>query len=116
MKRIVGGEDSEAILHRMATAYFDDPIEEFIHSGKCICFTGKFISGARREVEAKAKSLGASTHPNISSKVNAVIIGSLASRDWRFSNHGRKIEKALKLQSEGHEMIIISEKVWIEHT
>jgi len=44
------------------------------------------------------------------------VIGTLASSDWRFSSHGRKIEKAIKLKEEGLPMVIIAEQTWFSHT
>ena len=50
----------------------------------------------------------------MSRAVNYLVIGTLASRDWRFSSHGRKIEKAVKLRGQGVPIRIISERVWLK--
>ncbi|MDX7612147.1 BRCT domain-containing protein [Aeromonas caviae] len=42
-----------------------------------------------------------------------LIVGSLASRDWMFTSHGRKIEAAIKNREEGHDIRIINEEDWV---
>jgi len=93
---------------------FSSDIECFTHDGKTICFTGAFVNGKRASIENVAKELGATTVGNVTKKVDALIIGTFSSQDWRFSSYGRKIEKALKQQSKGHNIIILSERQWIK--
>ena len=45
--------------------------------------------------------LGAQTNSSINKSVNYLVIGTLASRDWLYTSHGRKIEKALLLKRGG---------------
>jgi len=44
-----------------------------------------------------------------------LVIGTLASRDWCFSCHGRKIEKAIKLKEKGAPVVIITERTWLQY-
>ncbi len=37
------------------------------------------------------------------------------SRDGRFSSHGRKIEKAIKLKEKGMPVVIITERTWLKY-
>ena len=49
---------------------------------------------------------------NVTKKINYLVIGTLSSRDWKFSSHGRKIEKAISYRDdEGVELEIISEEM-----
>lgn len=115
IKSISGQRFEETgIAHGMSTDFFGEDLDNFQHKGQCICFTGKFISGTRSTVETKAQQLGASVKNSISKDITAVVIGTLASRDWRFSSHGRKIEKAIKLRAEGVPLIIITEETWLK--
>ncbi len=50
----------------------------------------------------------------MSKEVDYLVIGTLASRDWRFSSHGRKIENAIALQKSGHPIVIINERTWLK--
>lgn len=96
----------------MATEFFAD---EGVMSlqGKAVCFTGKFFSNTRFNLEQQAKLLGAEPLKAMSKKVNVLIIGSLANRDWMFTSHGRKIEAAIKNREEGHDIRIINEEDWV---
>ncbi|EOK6384613.1 NAD-dependent DNA ligase, partial [Escherichia coli] len=41
-----------------------------------------------------------------------LVIGTLSSRDWKFSSHGRKIEKAISYRDDnGAKLKIISEEM-----
>jgi len=53
--------------------------------------------------------LGASVKQNVTKKVAVLVIGTIASRDWQFSSHGRKIEKAIKLKEKGSPVVIMTE-------
>jgi len=54
--------------------------------------------------------MGAETSPNISKDVDYLVIGTLASRDWLYTSHGRKIEKALLLKRKGVNITVITER------
>ncbi len=54
--------------------------------------------------------MGAETSPNISKDGDYLVIGTLASRDWLYTSHGRKIEKALLLKRKGVNITVITER------
>ncbi|MDP5146034.1 BRCT domain-containing protein [Shewanella sp. ULN5] len=98
----------------------DNPTQQFdtpsiiSHEGVGFCFTGKFRTGSRSEIESQAKNLGASLTkklPTLATKY--LVVGSLSSRDWAYSSHGRKIEHAKSMQQKDHEIYIISEEQWL---
>lgn len=95
---------------------FSDETCEFNHQDNTICFTGKFVCGTRSVVENSAKEKGANITKSITKKLNTLVIGTLASRDWRFTSHGRKIEKVLELKQNGAEIVILSERHWLKLT
>lgn len=94
------------------TECFDD-ISDIPHDNIGFCFTGKFKSGSRKTVESKAQSLGAMTSKVVLLCTQFLVIGTLASRDWKFQSHGRKIEKAMSLKEKGHDIYVISEEHWL---
>jgi len=102
--------EETALAHGMSTEFFEDAVDSFSHEGQCICFSGRFITGTRKVVETTAQKLGAAVKSNVTTDVTALVIGTLASRDWRFSSHGRKIEKAMKLKEKGVPVVIITER------
>jgi len=103
------------LAHGMSTEFFGELLDSFSHDGQCLCFTGKFITGPRRVVESTAQRLGASVKGGVTNDVTALVIGTLASSDWRFSSHGRKIEKAIKLKEKGLPVVIITEQTWLKY-
>lgn len=116
IKSICGQRFEETgIAHGMSMEFLEDFLDEFTHQGQCLCFTGKFITGPRKAVESTAQQLGASVRSDVTNDVTALVIGTLASRDWRFSSHGRKIEKAIKLKATGASVVIITERTWLNY-
>lgn len=105
-------EETGMVENAAADILCGDP-SGFSHQGKKICFTGKFIYGSRSVIENRAEEMGAHITKNVTKKLDALIIGTLASRDWRFSSHGRKIEKAIDMNQAGSEILILNEERWI---
>ncbi|MEL5348139.1 BRCT domain-containing protein, partial [Serratia nevei] len=80
-------------------------------NGKVFCLTGVFMAGKRSIVEERVKAAGGHVIGNITKKLDYLVIGTLSSRDWKFSSHGRKIEKAISYRDEeGAKLKIISEE------
>ncbi|MBD5740580.1 BRCT domain-containing protein, partial [Citrobacter freundii] len=80
--------------------------------GSTFCLTGVFLAGKRSHVEDMATKNGGLISGNVTKKINYLVIGTLSSRDWKFSSHGRKIEKAIAYRDdEGVELEIISEEM-----
>jgi hypothetical protein len=59
-------------------------------------------------------ALGASANDSPTNKTSYLVIGSIGSTDWVHSTHGRKIEKAVRLRTEGRPIHIIAEEYWAE--
>ncbi|MGN4933320.1 BRCT domain-containing protein [Aeromonas rivipollensis] len=113
IKQITGEHFTETGLAvGMATKIFADGNVMSIF-GKRVCFTGKFFSDTRFNLEQHAKALGAEPVKSMSKMVNVLVIGGLASRDWMFTSHGRKIEAAIKAREEGCDIQIINEEDWV---
>lgn len=107
--------EETGLAHGMSTEFFEDLLDSFSHDGQCLCFSGKFITGTRKVVESTAQKLGAEVKSDVTNGVTTLVIGTLASRDWRFSSHGRKIEKAIKLKEKGVPVTIITERTWLNY-
>ena len=96
-----------------ATDFFGEAIELLNIEGKSICFTGKFLSGSRKIMESLAKENGAEIRTGIAKDLDFLIIGSMASQDWKFSSHGRKIEAVLNNKEQGSKTHIVNEETWM---
>lgn len=91
-----------------------DPMPEITHQDKTFCITGTFASGERKEVEGEIIHRGGATSRAITTKVDYLIIGEFASKDWAHKSFGRKIEKAIDYREKGHGVSLVSERHWIE--
>lgn len=79
-----------------------------------VCFTGDFLYGTRAACERLVLKVGAMCVDNVSKKVDILVIGTRVSPDWAHTSFGRKIQRAVELQQEGHSVEIISEKRMME--
>ena len=93
-----------------ATEIWEDKVDQVNLPDSIFCLTGDFVSGDRNTVESMLKLRGASISTNVNKTVDFLIIGTLASRDWLYTSHGRKIEKALLLKRDGSEISVITER------
>lgn len=105
--------EENGIACGMATSVFTHSVDNLDWEGKKICFTGRFLSATRRELQQKARELGANISTTITKDLDLLFIGTLASWDWRFSSHGRKIEKALGYNQSGSAIKILDEDAWL---
>lgn len=97
-----------------ADFFLDDVNDLAGYAGCQVCFTGKSVTLRRADLRDDASGRGFQVSDNISKKVRIVVVGLAASRDWRFTSFGRKIEKALKLKAEGQDILIIGERSWMQ--
>lgn len=80
--------------------------------GKVFCLKGVFMAGKRSHVEDILKRSNGLISNTVTKKIDYLVIGTLSSRDWRFSSHGRKIEKAISYRdNEGVGLKVISEEM-----
>lgn len=92
---------------------FCDDVRRFSFQGKFVCFTGKFLVGTRKQCMADAETLGASVKSSVTSELDVLVVGAVTSRDWRFQNFGRKIERAMSLRMDYGSPTILSERQWV---
>ncbi len=100
----------EELSLEASTEVWADPVDEIKVAGSVFCLTGDFVSGERSVVNEKLRLLGGETSPNVNKKVDYLVIGTLASRNWLYTSHGRKIEKALHLKRKGLGIKTITER------
>ncbi|WP_076722003.1 BRCT domain-containing protein [Cronobacter sakazakii] len=98
----------------LATRLPVDDIADVKVSGKAFCLTGIFLAGKRSAIEDLIQKQGGTISSGVTKKIDYLVIGTLSSRDWRFSSHGRKIEKAVTYRDDGAQIKIITEEMLIE--
>lgn len=113
LSQIVGGtiEDTGAAAGN-STQYGVDEPDSIQFENASFCFTGAFVTGTRNTCEQLVIAKGATTIASVNKSLNYLVIGSLASRDWIGSSHGRKIEKAMHYKETGSPILIIHEETW----
>lgn len=110
---IVGNRfETTGIAYGLSTEFCCQAIDALVHSGRTFCFTGTLSLGPRAEAERLISNRGGRVIKSVTRDLNVLVVGAIASRDWRFSAHGRKIEKALKYQTAGLPLVIINERTW----
>lgn len=113
---MVGGTlDETGAVSGMATRLPVDAITAMPVAGRSFCFTGKFLFGSRAACSAAVEGMGGVVVPDVRKSLDYLIIGAMSSRDWAYSSHGRKIEKAVGYRDRGAPLRILSEEVWTEH-
>lgn len=109
------GKPGQPLEANLSTALpFDSPMPDLFFDGEAYCLTGRFAYGSRKECQLEIQALGGSIHKNPLKSGCIVVVGTLGSRDWMHSTHGRKIEQAIKYRESGCPVGIISEDHWID--
>ena len=82
-------------------------------ANRSLCFTGQFLFGTRSACERASISRGAACLSTVTKKLDYLVIGEMASRDWKNTTHGTKIENAIEVRKQGGRLRIVSEAQWI---
>ncbi|SXF83142.1 BRCT domain-containing protein [Klebsiella variicola] len=107
----IGCDLDSGVVDGLATRLPIDDVADLKIQGKVFCLTGAFVAGKRSIVEGLIVKNGGSVTEGITKKLDYLVIGTLSSRDWKFSSHGRKIEKAINYRDGGGKLKIISEEI-----
>jgi NAD-dependent DNA ligase len=92
-----------------------DDIGSMKIKGNIFCFTGNFLYGKRSACELAITERGGTAIPGIRKDLNYLVLGTMASRDWAHTSHGRKIEEAIEFKKDNCPVFIISEKQWVKY-
>ncbi|MBN6367464.1 BRCT domain-containing protein [Providencia rettgeri] len=85
-----------------------DDIDSLDLYGASFCLTGNFVIGKRSIVSKMIEDAGGSVIDRVTQSTDYLVIGGLSSRDWRYSTHGRKIEKAIDDRDSGKSSVKIT--------
>jgi NAD-dependent DNA ligase len=83
-------------------------------NGKTFCITGVLKSGNRASLEKIISNLGGIPTKNLTKKTDYLIIGDNGNPAWAFACYGRKVEKALDLRKNGHNISLVHEFDFID--
>ena len=111
VNQVTGNDNSVPdVSYESSTEVWEDEVDDIKVAGSMFCLTGEFVSGDRNSVDTNLRLRGAETSPNVNKNVDYLVIGTLASRDWLYTAHGRKIEKAQLLKRKGVNINCITER------
>lgn len=113
LTKIVGGE--QLIENQSTKLPLDDPQPEIEIKDHSFCFTGVFTFAPRDVMKQKVKELGGIVLDRVTTKLDYLVIGDLASRDWVHSNYGRKIEDAVRFRKRLGNPSILAELTLVKH-
>lgn len=106
------GNPPEGSTARYSTRLDCEDESDIVFAARSFCFTGKFECGERKECQRLTSERGGVIRKTVTLDLDYLVIGTLASRDWANSNHGRKIEAALVNRDKGGVTSIVSEDHW----
>ena len=111
-KNVSGNEFSDTGLAISAsTAAVQDEVAISEIKGCEIVITGKLVGfKSRAELVAKLEAQGAKVKGKVTRSTNILVVGGIASRDWKHTSSGNKIKDAMKLKNDGREIAIVSEE------
>jgi NAD-dependent DNA ligase len=114
LQQLAGGAFSEtgALPDGSSELGFDIPAE-IQFASRVFCFTGQFLYGTRSVCEKAVASLSAQYASTVTKQTNYLVVGAMASRDWKNTSHGLKIEKAMNMKRDGCDLLVISEEIWV---
>ena len=114
LSKIAAKRESEAEVNFSTSLPFDSPLPNIVFHGWGYCLTGKFRTGKRQHCEQFIESLGGVVISMPRQSGCVLVVGDIGSRDWIHSTHGRKIEAAVSLRSEGFPVSIVPEYHWFD--
>lgn len=113
LSQLIGGQvEDTGATSGDSTQLPVDPCDALTFVGKTYCFTGKFICGTREYCQAEVLRRGGEVLDGITKKLDYLVVGGLASRDWAHTSYGRKIEKAVEYKRRGAPTLILAEERW----
>lgn len=115
LTQIIGGSYHQTgAASGSSTAYNLEEPDSIIIYNATFCMTGAFISGPREKCQKSLSRFGGKPTNTVSKKLDYLIIGGLASRDWIATGHGTKIQKAFCYKEKGVPITIISEETLVK--
>ncbi len=96
------------------TAELDEPIRDAAQitlKGACVVLTGPMRMGTRDFIIAEIEGCGGEVGKTTTRKTDYVVVSSTASKNWRTTHFGTKIERAKELIVEGYKLRFVTETV-----
>jgi NAD-dependent DNA ligase len=82
---------------------------EVTFRGRSFCFTGTSSVMTRNQLKKVVENLGGRCINSVSSRLDYLVIGAEGNPCWAYACYGRKVETAVRLRKEGHQVQLIHE-------
>ena len=82
---------------------------EISFADKTFCFTGTSKRGTRNEIAGIICNKGGLYNDRVTKDTHYLIVGADGNPCWAFSCYGRKVEKAMSMRKDGHQIVIVNE-------
>jgi hypothetical protein len=94
-----------------STIFDENPSVEF--TGKRFLLTGKLTMCKRKEAHQMLIARGGLVTKSPSSKLDYLVIGDEGNVNYQFARYGRKIEMVLDYKTEGHDICVLRESLFV---
>ena len=82
---------------------------DIVFQDSMFCFTGASPKYKRKELEKLIITLGGRFTNSINQALDYLIIGAAGNPCWAYACYGRKVEKAVTLRKQGHNLLLVHE-------
>ena len=114
LQELTGESSTYQEPNRSTTLPINRPAPDIEFAGKTFCLTGQFVFGSKIECEETVAELGGMVDQAPTQDTDYLVIGEVCSPEWEHTSFGKSIEVAVKMQSQGHDIKILSEEHWVD--
>jgi len=114
LQELTGESSTYQEPNRSTTLPINRPAPDIEFSGKTFCLTGQFVFGSKIECEETVAELGGMVDQAPTQDTDYLVIGEVCSPEWEHTSFGKSIEVAGEMQSQGHDIKILSEEHWVD--
>lgn len=111
LQKLIGGTLEELADLAHVTELIFDEVREIQVDGSVFCLTGNFVYAPREVCIRETIERGGIVKPNVSKKIDFVVVGGMGSPEWKHGSFGTKIQKAMELKQKAS-IAIIHEDKW----
>lgn len=111
VRDIVGRQDDVTLMMSPTDLPLTRPVPDVIFDSNEFVLTGRFLYGPRKACQREIELRGGRCSDTVRLQTSYLVVGSLTSRDWKYSSFGNKILKAAEY-AERCPIAIVSEKHW----
>jgi NAD-dependent DNA ligase len=78
------------------------------------CFTGESKKYSRQQCFIIVDRLKGKNSKNVTKQLNYLVIGAISNPCWSYACYGRKVERAVELRKQGHNILLVHENDFVD--